>query len=94
MYRIQRSRQFLRDLEKLKRQKKDLRLLQNVVDLLCASDEPLPREFGDHPLKAAEKGFRECSIKDDWLLKYYKDRNVLVLVLSRTGTLQDLFGED
>ena len=45
-------------------------------------------------LKGKEKLFRECHIKDDWLLKYIKDKKTLVLVLTRTGTHQNLFGED
>ncbi len=51
------------------------------------------RHYRNHPNRN-EKGFRECHIKDDGLLKYVKDKNTLVLVLTRTGTHRDLFGAD
>ena len=34
---------------------------------------------------------RECHIKPDWLLLYYKDENVLTLTLVDTGTHSDIF---
>lgn len=92
-YAIRRTSRFKKDVERLKKQGADLTLLENVVDLLC-TDAPLDPKYKDHPLQGKEKGFRECHIKDDWLLKYIKDRKTLVLVLTRTGTHQDLFGED
>ena len=51
------------------------------------------RHYRNNPNRN-EKGFRECHIKDDWLLKYVKDKSTLVLVLTRTGTHRDLFGAD
>lgn len=37
--------------------------------------------------------YRECHIKDDLLLIYYKDKTVLVLVLVSIGTHHQLFGK-
>lgn len=37
--------------------------------------------------------YRECHIKDDLLLIYYKDKTVLVLVLVDIGTHHQLFGK-
>lgn len=45
----------------------------------------------DHDLKGKYKGFREYHISPDWLLIYRY--NGEYLVLSRTGTHSDLFGE-
>ena len=94
LYGIRRTKRFKKDVERLKKQGADLRLLRTVVDLLSRSDEPLDAKYQDHALKGKENGFRECHIKDDWLLKYAKDKTTLVLALTRTGTHQDLFGED
>jgi len=61
--------------------------LEDVIDLL-AGGGILPAEYRDHPLKGNYKGYRECHIKDDWLLVYKRDKGILVLLLSRTGTHQ------
>lgn len=100
LYAIRRTKQFKKDVERLKKQGSDLTLLEIIIDLLSTSDRPLDEKYRDHPLLGKEKGFRECHIKGDWLLKYIKDKKtlvlvlVLVLVLTRTGTHQDLFGAD
>lgn len=52
----------------------------------------LPQKYKDHELKGEYKGFRECHIKNDWLLIYYINDNELTLYLTRTGTHTDLFG--
>ncbi|MFM8191452.1 MAG: type II toxin-antitoxin system YafQ family toxin [Candidatus Nanopelagicus sp.] len=63
--------------------------LQAVVDLLCA-DLSLPFKLRDHKLKGQLGGVRECHLKPNLLLIYYKDgKNLLVLV--RLGTHSDLF---
>ena len=93
-YEIKRTNRFRKDVERLKKQGADLHLLEAVVDLLSRTSAPLDAKYQDHQLKGKEKAFRECHIKDDWLLKYLRDKNTLVLVLTRTGSHQDLFGED
>ena len=52
-------------------------------------------EYRDHPLKGDYKGYRECHVggEFDWLLIYKIDKGLLTLLLSRTGTHQDLFDE-
>ena len=92
-YSITTTKRFDKDVERLIKQKTDLAPLREAVRML-ASGEKLPERYRDHQLKGKEKGFRECHIKDDWLLKYVKDKNTLVLVLTRTGTHRDLFGAD
>jgi mRNA interferase YafQ len=90
MYRIVRSSKYKRDYRLAVRQGKDIRKLEKVIDLLAAG-RTLPAEYSDHPLKGGYKGFRECHITPDWLLVYKIDRGILVLLLSRTGTHQDVF---
>jgi len=63
--------------------------LQAAVDLLCA-DLPLPVKLRDHKLKGQSEDIRECHLKPDLLLIYYKvGRDLLVLV--RMGTHAELF---
>ncbi len=92
MYKIVRTSQYKRDYRLAIRQGKDIQRLEKTIDILAKGD-PLPDECYDHPLKGKFKGYRECHIAPDWLLMYKIDKGVLVLLLSRTGTHQDLFDE-
>ena len=68
----------------------DMSLLDNVVDTL-RQGKTLSLQYKDHALSGKFKGFRECHIKPDWLLVYAIDNDILVLVLSDTGTHADIF---
>ena len=91
-YKIKPSSGFKRELKKMKKQRKDISLLENVVTKL-ASGESLPIENRDHPLQGEFKGCRECHIEPDWLLIYEISDKELLLYLLRTGSHSDLFGE-
>jgi len=84
------SARFKRDLRRVNKQGKDLSLLEEAIDIL-SNGEKLPAEYRDHPLKGKYVGYRECHIEDDWLLIYKKDNGLLILLLSRTGSHQELF---
>jgi mRNA interferase YafQ len=88
-YEIDRTSKFKQDYRHMLRRGYDISLLEAVIRLL-ASGDPLPKEYKDHALKGAYIGTRECHITPDWLLMYKLKDNVLVLVLSRTGTHSDL----
>ena len=88
-YRVKTTKQFDRDVERLRKQRFDLGELQAVVDLLIAG-EVLPARYKDHALKGSLKAFRECHIVPDWLLIYMLKKKELILVLSRTGTHGEL----
>ena len=45
----------------------------------------------DHILKGKYVEYRECHIELDWLLIYKVDNEQLILMLTRTGTHNDLF---
>jgi mRNA interferase YafQ len=62
-----------------------------VVALLSENDNPLPKEYKDHPLKGKYAGFGECHIRPDWLLVYQKNKNELILLLARTNTHSEIF---
>ena len=67
-------------------------LLDEIIAKL-ALGEPLDESNHDHPLSGNWARHRECHILPDWLLIYRIEEDVLVLVLSRTGSHSDLFGK-
>ena len=68
----------------------DLSLLYEPI-ILLAKGESLPNKYRDHQLKGRLSAFRECHIKDDWLLVYRIVKDKLILSLHSTGTHSDLF---
>jgi len=90
MYKVVHATGYKRGLRRIIKRGKDITKLEKAIDIL-ASGEKLPPEYLDHPLKGEYTGYRECHIEDDWLLVYKKDNGLLILLLSRTGTHQDLF---
>ena len=88
-YEIHPKKSYRRQYRLLERRGYDMSLLDNVV-LMLANGETLPAKYRDHPLKGDKSGYRDCHIKDDWVLVYRIDKNVLTLVLSETGTHSDI----
>lgn len=82
------TNQFKKDLKKLERQKKDLKLLKEVKDLLI-SESKLPTKYKNHQLIGNYFGHYELHIQADWLLIYKISANELRLV--RTGSHSELF---
>lgn len=66
-------------------------LLEKVVRLL-AGGETLPSVYKDHRLTGSLRQYRECHIKNDLLLVYQKQDEVLILYLIDIGTHASLFG--
>lgn len=67
---------------------KDLK--KQSIEIL-AEEKTLPAKYKDHSLTGIYQDFRECHLLPDWLLIYRIDKDILTLVLSRTGTHSDLF---
>lgn len=80
--------QFKKDLKRVRKQGKDLNLLQNVLQMLLDENE-LDVKYRDHALTGNYAGFRECHIQPDWLLVYMINHNELILTASRTGSHSD-----
>ena len=80
---------FKKNLKRITRRNYDRALLEVVIDTL-RTDRALPPATRDYPLKGEWKGWRECHIEPDWLLIYRATDNELLL--ARTGTHADLFG--
>jgi mRNA interferase YafQ len=87
---IRRTTQFKKDLKKIIKQRKDLKLLEVVINKLQGL-EPLPPKNRDHALVGNWGGYNECHINPDWLLIYKLDHAVNLLRLVRTGSHSDLF---
>jgi mRNA interferase YafQ len=91
VYKVITTKKYRRDINRIKNRKLNMAKLNAVVKLLSSSDKPLPAQYKDHKLSGEYEGYRECHIENDWLLVYKKEKNDLILLLTRTGTHSDLF---
>jgi len=89
-YTIKMSSKFKKDLRAISKRGYNESELRKVIGLL-ANGETLPEKYKDHALKGTYIGYRECHIDPDWLLIYKIQKDILILVLARTGTHSDLF---
>lgn len=89
-YSIEFTTRFKKDLKLAKKQNKNLDKIFEVIEIL-ANGGKLDAKYRDHDLSGNFKGTRECHIEPDWLLIYEIKEDILVLMLSRTGTHSDLF---
>jgi len=90
MLTIRYTGKFKKDYKTVKKRGYDIRLLEEVLYMLCA-EQPLPQKYNDHVLIGDYKGHKECHITPDWLLIYKIKDGELILELTRTGTHSDLF---
>jgi len=90
VYKVETSKRFRKDIERCIKRGLDEENLWKVVDML-AMNMVLPARYNDHRLLGEFSGYRECHIEPDWLLVYKKEKDDLILVLTRTGTHSDLF---
>jgi mRNA interferase YafQ len=82
------SGQFRKDYTLVIKRRYDITLLDSVIQDLV-NEIPLDAKYKDHPLYGNYKDYRECHIKNDWLLIYRIANNVVVFY--RTGTHSDVF---
>ena len=90
MLKIKYEKQFKKDYKLIMKRGYEIQYLRKAVEYLMI-EKPLPKNYKDHELKGIYVNFRECHIKNDWLLIYRVDYKELVLYLARTGTHADLF---
>ena len=90
MREVVRSTAFKKDIKRAEKRGKDVAKLK-VIILLLLEDKPLETRHRDHPLKGDWIGYRDLHIEPDWLLLYRVAETELML--ARTGTHSDLFGE-
>ena len=82
------TRQFGKDVKRMKRQGKKIDKLKLIMRSLVAV-EPIDPIHKDHRLIGNWQGRRECHIEADWLLIYKIDNNQVIF--ERTGSHSDLF---
>lgn len=85
---VAQTKQFKKDVKRMRKRGKDLEKVKAVIDLLVA-EEPLPPKNRDHKLGGNWIGRRDCQIEPDWILIYKLTEDELLL--ERTGTHSDLF---
>ncbi len=85
---IKYTSQFKKDYKKVKKQNKNIKKLQSLIEILL-SEQKLDKRFLDHPLSGEWKKYRECHIAPDWLLIYKIEDEYLIL--ARIGSHADLF---
>ena len=70
---VSQTRQFSRDIKRMRKRGEDLHKLQEVVELL-AEGPPLPANHRDQPLIGPWQPSRVCHIEADWILIYTADQ--------------------
>lgn len=90
MLKIRYSNRFKKDFKTIVKRGYDVKLFEEVLRFLV-EEKPLPPKYLDHPLSGNYGGHRECHITPDWLFIYKIEKNILTLILTRTGTHSDLF---
>ncbi len=88
MKKVSQTKQFSRDIKRIRKRGKNLSKLRNVVKLLAAGSR-LPANLRDHSLAGPWRPARDCHVEPDWILIYTADEKSLRL--ERTGTHSDLF---
>ena len=69
---------------------KDMEKLRAAI-LSLIENAPLDPRYRDHALKGDWTGYRDLHVEPDWLLPYRVTETELLL--ARTGTHSDVFGE-
>jgi mRNA interferase YafQ len=88
MKRVSQTKQFHRDVKRMRKRGKELSKLQDLVCQL-AEGKPLSPQYRDHPLVGAWAPSRDCHVEPDWILIYTP--GLETLLLERTGTHADVF---
>lgn len=88
MKQVSQTKQFARDIKRMKKRGKDIDKLKAIVKKLTQGSS-LPPKNKDHALIGSWKPSRDCHIEPDWILIYTS--NDESIRLERTGTHSDLF---
>ncbi|KKQ33613.1 MAG: Addiction module toxin, RelE/StbE family [candidate division TM6 bacterium GW2011_GWF2_37_49] len=91
MFKSKISKSFKKDVEKARRQKKDLELLGKVMYTLL-SEQPLNPIFQDHQLKGRWSWYRDCHVTSDWVMIYRILAEEQIIKFERLGSHAELFG--
>lgn len=90
MYTIKYAPEFIKAARRCKRQGRNMNILWDTVRLL-AQDGQVPESYKPHKLRDEFLGCWECHIEDDWLLVWRQNDDKLILILTNTGSHEELF---
>ena len=79
---------FKKDLKRVKKQKKNISLIKDIIGKL-EHGENVPQKYFPHRLKGNWIHHFECHLEPDWLLIWRDKDEVITLV--RTGSHSELF---
>ena len=81
---------FERDVKRLKKKHYDLSKLDIAIQAVFSMDDAKLAQLRDHALKGNWQGYRELHVDSDWLLIYRICNDELELLLTRTGSHDEL----
>ena len=91
MYKVRSTKAYRKVYKRVSKHRNfDQDVLGEIIDTL-ARGEMLDAKYSDHQLSGEFQYHRECHVKDNILLMYKKHEEVLVLLLVKLGTHDDLF---
>ena len=88
MKQLSQSKQFAKDVKRMRKRGKDIEKLKALVTRLASGQALAPR-YRPHALAGEWKNCRDCHLEPDWILIYSADERHLRL--ERTGSHSDLF---
>jgi len=92
MYNLDFTTKFKKDLKKIKNNKKDFRLVVDVLKILKESGViAIPKSMRPHMLAGNYKDNWECHIKPDLLIIWIQIESPKTIKLIRIGSHSDLF---
>jgi mRNA interferase YafQ len=90
-YTVEFTNLFKKDVVNAEKRGLNLDLLGTALKILAA-EGTLPPEYKPHPLHNNYQDYMECHIQPDWLLVWKQNEDVLILLLTNTGTHAYIFG--
>ena len=67
----------------------DRKIVDSVVNMIL-DGIPLPEKYRDHQLKGNLKNFRDCHVKQDLILIYGKEEDVMIITAYRINSHSEL----
>lgn len=84
-YAVHFASKFKKDLKKIRH---DIILVKDINTIIkrLANDEPLEEKYHDHALTGNMKGYRDCHVRNDVVLIYKKQTDILIMTCARIGS--------
>ncbi len=90
MYRVILLKKYKKSLKKIDKSGRNSKEKIEETVRALASGKKLPEKYKDHALTGNMSKYRECHIKGNLLLVYYKKDDILVLVLVDVGSHSEI----